>query len=71
MAQRGASEAVFSVNLKGCEVTPEINLGQNKYQIKLEIPSAEGMTEMWLRCDSVRTYEALAGVGCFGTLIQI
>ena len=43
----------FQVNLKGCEVTPEINLSQHKYQIKLEIPSAEGMTEMWLRLNSV------------------
>ncbi len=52
-ASRGITEAVISVSLKGCEVTPEINLAQHKYQIKLEIPSAEGMTEMWLRCDSV------------------
>ena len=44
----------FQVNLKGCEVTPEINLSQHKYQIKLEIPSTEGMTEMWLRLSSVR-----------------
>ena len=44
---------LFQVNLKGCEVTPEINLSQHKYQIKLEIPSAEGMTEMWLRLTSV------------------
>ena len=29
-------------------MTPEVNLAQNKYQIKLEIPSAEGMSEM---CD--------------------
>ena len=49
--QRG--QPVFSVVLKGCEVTPEINLSQHKYQIKLEVPSADGMTEMWLRCDSV------------------
>ena len=43
------SHAVVAVNLKGCEVTPEINLAQRKYQIKLEMPSAEGMSEMWLR----------------------
>ncbi len=48
-------DPVFSVSLKGCEVTPEINLNQHKYQIKLEVPSAEGMTEMWLRCDTVWT----------------
>ena len=43
----------MQVNLKGCEVTPEVNLSQNKYQVKLEIPSAEGMSEMWLRFDTV------------------
>ncbi len=47
---------MFSVSLKGCEVTPEINLSQHKYQIKLEVPSAEGMAEMWLRCDAESQY---------------
>lgn len=47
-------DPVFQVNLKGCEVTPDVNLSQHKYQIKLEIPSAEGMAEMWLRFDAVR-----------------
>jgi len=49
-------DVAFQVNLKGCEVTPDINLSQRKYQIKLEIPSAEGMTEMWLRCNSESQY---------------
>ena len=52
-AARGGSEAVISVDLLRSEVTPDINLAQHKYQIKLEIPSAEGMAEMWLRCDTV------------------
>ena len=56
LAARGHSEAVFSFSLKGCEVTPEINLAQRKYQIKLEIPSAEGMSEIWLRCDTEAQY---------------
>lgn len=41
------------VNLKGCEVTPDVNISQNKYGIKLEVPSNEGMTEMYIRCDDV------------------
>ena len=56
-ASRGASPnsdgVFFQFNLKGCEVTPDINLAQGKFQFKLEIPSAEGMTEMWLRCNGV------------------
>merc|ERR1719367_2250089 len=54
-AARGI-DPVLQVNLKGCEVTPEVNLAQNKYQIKLEIPSAEGMSEMWLRFDTELQY---------------
>ena len=54
-AARGI-DPVLQVNLKGCEVTPEVNLAQNKYQIKLEIPSAEGMSEMWLRFDTVSIF---------------
>jgi len=54
-AARGI-DAVLQVNLKGCEVTPEVNLSQQKYQIKLEIPSAEGMSEMWLRFDTENQY---------------
>jgi len=49
-------DPVMQVNLKGCEVTPEVNLSQHKYQIKLEIPSAEGMSEMWLRFDTEIQY---------------
>ena len=56
-ANRGASPnsdgVFFQFNLKGCEVTPDINLAQGKFQFKLEIPSAEGMTELWLRCNGV------------------
>lgn len=44
---------VLEVNLRGCEVTPEVNLSQGKYGIKLEVPSPDGMSEMWIRCDSV------------------
>jgi len=42
--------------LKGCEVSHEVNLAEAKYLIKLLIPSAEGMSEFWLRCDSEQQY---------------
>lgn len=47
----------YTVNLKGCEVTPDVNISQNKYGIKLEVPSAEGMTDMYIRCDDVSKEE--------------
>lgn len=46
-------QPAYDVNLKGCEVTPDVNISQNKYGIKLEVPSSEGMTEMYIRCDDV------------------
>lgn len=42
------------INLRGCEVTPDVHLSQGRYGIRLEVPSADGMTEMWIRCETVR-----------------
>ena len=39
--------------MKGCEVTQELSVSQGKFHIKLQLPSAEGMTEMILKCDTV------------------
>ncbi|XP_066255460.1 unc-112-related protein-like [Euwallacea similis] len=50
------SHCVMSCNLKGCEVTPDVNISQNKYVIKLEVPSSEGMSEMYIRCDDETQY---------------
>jgi len=49
-------EPVFSINLRGCELTPDVNLAHAKYGIKLEVPNSEGMTEYWLRFDSEDQY---------------
>lgn len=37
----------------GCEVTPDVNISSQKFNIKLLIPVADGMNEIWLRCDAV------------------
>lgn len=49
----GGSPPVYKINLRGCEVTPDVNLTQNKFGMKLEVPGPEGMSEMWIRCDTV------------------
>merc|ERR1712223_1152868 len=46
----------FSINLKGCEITPEVNISHHRYGIKLAVPSAEGMSDLWLKCDSETQY---------------
>uniref|UniRef100_A0A1I8ALT8 PH domain-containing protein n=1 Tax=Steinernema glaseri TaxID=37863 RepID=A0A1I8ALT8_9BILA len=43
-------------SLKGCEVTPDISVNQQKYQIKLLVPSAEGMSDFIIRCDTEHQY---------------
>merc|ERR550539_1012704 len=55
-AARSGGELLFSVQLKGCEVTPALNLTANKFELKLEVPSAEGMTEMFLKFNSEQQY---------------
>lgn len=50
------SEPNLSICLKGCEVTPDVNLSHGKYGIRLEVPNHEGMTEYWIRCSSEEQY---------------
>lgn len=45
--------ATFTVNLKGCEITPEVNIALGRYGIKLAVPSQDGMSDLWLKCDTV------------------
>ncbi|XP_016105927.1 fermitin family homolog 2-like [Sinocyclocheilus grahami] len=44
------------MNLRGCEVTPDVNISGQKFNIKLLIPVADGMNEIWLRCDAEKQY---------------
>lgn len=46
--------------IAGCEVTPDVNISGQKFNIKLLIPVAEGMNEIWLRCDNVSSSLGLA-----------
>uniref|UniRef100_A0A8C8DPX8 FERM domain containing kindlin 2 n=1 Tax=Oryzias sinensis TaxID=183150 RepID=A0A8C8DPX8_9TELE len=46
----------YQMNLRGCEVTPDVNISGQKFNIKLLIPVADGMNEIWLRCDTEKQY---------------
>ncbi|EDV39580.1 uncharacterized protein Dana_GF10099 [Drosophila ananassae] len=49
----------ISINLKGCEVTPDVNLSQGKYAIRLEVPPESGNgpnSEVWVRCENEQQY---------------
>ncbi|XP_014677350.1 PREDICTED: unc-112-related protein-like [Priapulus caudatus] len=47
---------LMNVNLVGCEVSPDVNISGLKFGIKLMIPTPEGMTEVWLRCENEHQY---------------
>ncbi|XP_059621462.1 unc-112-related protein-like [Phlebotomus argentipes] len=52
-------DAAIRINLRGCEVTPEVNLAQGKFNIKLEVPpeySSGPNSEMWIRCEHEDQY---------------
>ncbi|CAD5226053.1 unnamed protein product [Bursaphelenchus okinawaensis] len=38
--------------LKGCEVGQEVNVSKSIYHIKIQVPTAEGMTDLVLKCDN-------------------
>lgn len=47
------------INLKGCELTPEVNISQGKFGIKLEVPPENGRgpnSEVWIRCENEDQY---------------
>lgn len=46
----------FIINLKGCDITPDLNVTQNKYGFKIHNYNDDGQTEYWLRCESEKQY---------------
>lgn len=59
---RSNQSATIVINLRGCEVTPEVTLAQGKFNIKLEVPPEDGYganNEMWIRCDNVSANDSI------------
>ncbi|XP_020830545.1 fermitin family homolog 2 isoform X7 [Phascolarctos cinereus] len=54
--EESSGTPAHQMNLRGCEVTPDVNISGQKFNIKLLIPVAEGMNEIWLRCDNEKQY---------------
>ncbi|KAF1750905.1 hypothetical protein GCK72_017456 [Caenorhabditis remanei] len=50
------SNPLGQYSLKGCEVSPDVSVSQQKYHIKLLLPTAEGMVDFILKCDSEHQY---------------
>ncbi|XP_077465677.1 fermitin family homolog 3b [Stigmatopora argus] len=49
-------EPIQQINLKGCEVAPDVNMAAQKFLIRLLIPVPEGMNEVYLRCENEEQY---------------
>ncbi|KAM8947625.1 fermitin family homolog 1 [Pelodytes ibericus] len=54
--EAGHGEPIEKLNLRGCEMVPDVNVAQRRFGIKLLIPFAEGMNELYLRCDNETQY---------------
>ncbi len=47
---------IDKINLKGCELVPDVNVAGRKFGINLRVPSSDGMSEMSLRCPTEQSY---------------
>jgi len=47
---------LMNVNLRGCEVVPDVHINSQKYNIKLFMPSSDGLSEVWIRADTEEQY---------------
>uniref|UniRef100_A0A3Q3LE48 FERM domain containing kindlin 3b n=1 Tax=Labrus bergylta TaxID=56723 RepID=A0A3Q3LE48_9LABR len=54
--EESIGEPIQQINLKGCEVAPDVNVAAQKFLIRLLIPASEGMNEVYLRCENEQQY---------------
>uniref|UniRef100_A0A8C2ERZ7 Fermitin family member 1 n=1 Tax=Cyprinus carpio TaxID=7962 RepID=A0A8C2ERZ7_CYPCA len=49
-------EPIEQLHLRGCEVIPDVNVTEKKFGLKLLMPAADGMNEVYIRCDNETQY---------------
>uniref|UniRef100_A0AAQ5ZJP4 PH domain-containing protein n=1 Tax=Amphiprion ocellaris TaxID=80972 RepID=A0AAQ5ZJP4_AMPOC len=54
--EESIGEPIQQINLRGCEVAPDVNVASQKFLIRLLIPAPEGMNEVYLRCENEQQY---------------
>lgn len=52
-AENTNEEPIEKISLRGCEVTPDVNIAQQRYGVKLEAPAPDGMTDYIIRFATV------------------
>ena len=55
-AQDQSGPPLGHFSLKGCEVTQDVKISEQKFHIKILVPAADGMNELILKCDSEPQY---------------
>ncbi|XP_023654956.2 fermitin family homolog 1 isoform X1 [Paramormyrops kingsleyae] len=54
--ESSTGEPIEQLHLRGCEVVPDVNVAEKKFGIKLLLPVADGMNEVYIRCDNETQY---------------
>ncbi|KAL8585115.1 hypothetical protein ACOMHN_013131 [Nucella lapillus] len=55
--KEATGQPVSKINVRGCEIQPDVNLSTKKYSIKLFVPDTDdGMSEIYLRFDTEDQY---------------
>uniref|UniRef100_A0A4W6DXQ9 FERM domain containing kindlin 1 n=1 Tax=Lates calcarifer TaxID=8187 RepID=A0A4W6DXQ9_LATCA len=54
--EAAGGEPIEQFHLRGCEVVPDVNVTDKKFGIKLLLPVADGMNEVYIRCDNETQY---------------
>uniref|UniRef100_A0A8C3A4Q7 FERM domain containing kindlin 1 n=1 Tax=Cyclopterus lumpus TaxID=8103 RepID=A0A8C3A4Q7_CYCLU len=54
--ETSSGEPMEQFHLRGCEVVPDVNVTEKKFGIKLLLPVADGMNEVYIRCDNQTQY---------------
>ncbi|XP_014857398.1 PREDICTED: fermitin family homolog 1 [Poecilia mexicana] len=54
--EASSGEPIEKMQLRGCEVVPDVNVTEKKFGIKLLLPVADGMNEVYIRCDNETQY---------------
>ncbi|RXN23284.1 fermitin family -like protein [Labeo rohita] len=49
-------EPIEQLHLRGCEVIPDVNVTEKKFGLKLLLPAADGMNEVYIRCENETQY---------------
>ncbi|XP_073712478.1 fermitin family homolog 1 [Misgurnus anguillicaudatus] len=54
--QAACKEPIEQLHLRGCEVIPDVNVTERKFGMKLLLPVADGMNEVYIRCENETQY---------------